>query len=72
MATFPTLSPPFDVTVRVGCSLAYEVTGSAMLLLNLRPSPDRNHEIVFEAFTGRRQPPGRNLYRTATATGSRA
>ena len=22
-----------------------------MLLLNLRPSPDRNHEIVFEAFT---------------------
>lgn len=48
----PTLpSPPFDVTVRVGCSLAYEVTGSAMLLLNLRPSPDRNHEIVFEAFT---------------------
>lgn len=44
-------SPPFDVTVRVGCSLAYEVTGSAMLLLNLRPAPDRNHGIVFEAFT---------------------
>jgi transglutaminase-like putative cysteine protease len=27
----------------------YEVTGSAMLLLNLRPTPNRNHEIVFEA-----------------------
>jgi transglutaminase-like putative cysteine protease len=44
-------SPLFDVTVRVGCSLAYEVTGSAMLLLNLRPCLNRNHAIVFEAFT---------------------
>ena len=25
----------FDVTVRVGCSLVYEVTGRASLLLNL-------------------------------------
>ena len=49
MATPRTDSPPFDVTVRVGCSLAYEVTGSAMLLLNLQPCPNRNHEIVFEA-----------------------
>ncbi|WP_157772366.1 transglutaminase-like domain-containing protein [Lacunisphaera limnophila] len=43
--------PKLDVTVRVGCNLTYEVTGSAMLLLNLRPSPNRNHEIVFEALT---------------------
>ena len=49
MATPSTESPKFDVTVRVGCSLVYEVTGSAMLLLNLRPCPDRNHAIVFEA-----------------------
>lgn len=48
----PRIDPPlFDVTVRVGCSLAYEVSGSAMLLLNLRPGPNRNHAIVFEAFT---------------------
>lgn len=39
------------MTVRVGCSLAYETNGSAMLLLNVRPRPDRNHEIVFEALT---------------------
>ena len=49
MATPTTESPKLDVTVRVGCSLVYEVTGSAMLLLNLRPTPNRNHEIVFEA-----------------------
>jgi len=49
MATTTTASPKFDVTVRVGCSLAYEVTGSAMLLLNLRPTPNRNHAVVFEA-----------------------
>lgn len=41
----------FDLTVRVGCSLAYEVTGSASLLLNLQPRPDRNHAVVFEALT---------------------
>jgi transglutaminase-like putative cysteine protease len=37
------------MTVRVGCSLTYEVTGSAMLLLNVQPGLNRNHEIVFEA-----------------------
>lgn len=41
--------PAFDVTLRVGCSLAYEVTGSAMLLLNLKPRPDRNHAVIFQA-----------------------
>jgi nucleoside-diphosphate-sugar epimerase len=49
MATPSTESPKLDVTVRVGCSLVYEVTGSAMLLLNLRPCLNRNHSIVFEA-----------------------
>jgi transglutaminase-like putative cysteine protease len=49
MATPITESPKLDVTVRVGCSLTYEVTGSAMLLLNLRPCLNRNHAIVFEA-----------------------
>jgi transglutaminase-like putative cysteine protease len=41
----------FDLTVRVGCSLAYEVTGSAMLLLNLKPRPNRDHAVVFEALS---------------------
>ena len=45
MATPITDSPKFDVTMRVGCSLAYEVTGPAMLLLNLRPTPNRNHAV---------------------------
>jgi transglutaminase-like putative cysteine protease len=49
MANYTGDSPKFDVTVRVGCSLSYEVTGSAMLLLNLKLRPDRNHEVVFEA-----------------------
>jgi transglutaminase-like putative cysteine protease len=39
----------FDVTVRVGCSLVYEVTGDATLLLNLKLRPDRNHALVSEA-----------------------
>jgi len=42
-------SPAFDITLRVGCSLTYEVTGTATLLLNLQPRPDRNHAMVFEA-----------------------
>jgi transglutaminase-like putative cysteine protease len=44
-------APVFDITVRVGCSLAYEVTGTASLLLNLQPRPDRNHEVIFQALT---------------------
>jgi hypothetical protein len=48
MAPMPADSPEFDVTARVGCSLAYEATGTAMLLLNLRPRPNRNHVVVFE------------------------
>jgi transglutaminase-like putative cysteine protease len=39
------------LTVRVGCSLAYEVTGSASLLLNVKPRLDRNHVVIAEALT---------------------
>lgn len=46
----PTNIPPaLDLSVRVGCSLAYEVTGTATLLLNLKPTPDRNHLVIAEA-----------------------
>jgi transglutaminase-like putative cysteine protease len=41
--------PAFDITLRVGCSLTYESTGAATLLLNLKPRPNRNHSVVFEA-----------------------
>jgi transglutaminase-like putative cysteine protease len=43
--------PKFDLTVRVGCSLAYQVTGTAALLLNVKPRPNRDHAVVFEALT---------------------
>jgi transglutaminase-like putative cysteine protease len=45
------IAPTFDITVRVGCSLAYECTGPASLLLNLQPRPDRNHSVLFEALS---------------------
>jgi len=41
----------YDLTVRVGCSLTYEATGTAALLLNLRPQPNRDHAVVFEALS---------------------
>lgn len=47
----PLASPRFDLTVRVGCSLVYEVTGTASLLLNIQPRPNRDHAIVFEALS---------------------
>lgn len=47
----PSPQPVFDLTVRVGCSLVYEATGTAVLLLNLRPKPDRNHRVIFEALS---------------------
>jgi hypothetical protein len=34
-------APAFDLTVRVGGSLAYEVTGSASLRLNVQPRANR-------------------------------
>ena len=38
-----------DITVRVGCSLTYEVTGSASLVLNLKLAPDPRRSVLFEA-----------------------
>jgi transglutaminase-like putative cysteine protease len=45
----PKIEPHFDLTVRVGCSLVYEVTGTASLLLNLKLRPDRSHTVISEA-----------------------
>jgi Transglutaminase-like superfamily len=44
-------APNFDITVRVGCSLVYEVTGTASLLLNLKLHPDGNYAVLSEALT---------------------
>jgi transglutaminase-like putative cysteine protease len=44
-------APGFDLTVRVGCNLVYEVTGTASLLLNVQPRPNRDHAVVFEALS---------------------
>ncbi len=49
MAALP--APLFDITVRIGCSLTYEVTGTASLLLNIQPRPNRNHAVVFQALS---------------------
>jgi transglutaminase-like putative cysteine protease len=38
-----------DITVRVGCSLGYEVTGSASLILNLQLASDAGRSVLFEA-----------------------
>ena len=46
-----TIDPRFDITVRVGCSLVYEVTGTASLLLNLKLRPDYNHLVLTEALS---------------------
>jgi len=45
----PDIPAALDLTVRVGCSLVYEATGMATLLLNLKPRPDRNHVVLAEA-----------------------
>ena len=49
----PTVIPPpkFDLTVRVGCSLAYQVNGTASLLLNVKPRPNRDHAVIFQSLT---------------------
>ena len=41
-------SPVFDITLRVGCHLVYEVTGRATLLLNVQPLRDRQHLVLSE------------------------
>jgi len=45
------LSSEFDLTLRVGCSLAYTVTGTASLLLHVKPRTSGEHAIVFDALT---------------------
>ena len=45
------IQPTLDITVRVGCSLVYEVTGTASLLLNLTLHPDHTHAVLFEALS---------------------
>ena len=43
--------PRLDLTVRVGCSLIYEVTGTACVLLNVKPRVDARHQVIAEALT---------------------
>jgi hypothetical protein len=40
MTTHPAGRPKLDLTLRVGCSLVYENTSPAVVLLNLRPRAD--------------------------------
>jgi transglutaminase-like putative cysteine protease len=40
-----------DLTLRVGCSLAYEATGPASLLLNIKPRAAERHFVISEALT---------------------
>ena len=44
-------SPPLNVTLRLGCHLVYEVTGTASLLLNVQPLRDRQHMIIAESLS---------------------
>jgi transglutaminase-like putative cysteine protease len=41
----------YDMTVRVGCSLVYEASGPATLMLNIQPWAGRNHKVVFQAIS---------------------
>ncbi len=40
-----------ELTVRVGCSLVYEVTGTASVLLNVKAGADARHQVLAEALT---------------------
>lgn len=51
MHTTPPPTQPFDMTLRVGCSLAYEATGPASLLLNVQPWAGRNYQVVYQDIT---------------------
>lgn len=69
--------PRFDVTLRVGCQLAYQVTGAVTLLLNIRPQRDRRHLVLTESvLLGNNLPAesfmdhhGNQVYRLALAPG---
>lgn len=41
----------FDMTVRVGCSLVYEASGPASLLLNVQPRVGGNFQVVFQSIS---------------------
>jgi transglutaminase-like putative cysteine protease len=43
--------PAFDITLRVGCHLVYEATGTASLLLNVQPLRDRQHLVIAESLS---------------------
>jgi transglutaminase-like putative cysteine protease len=66
------------MTLRVGCSLAYQATGPASLLLNVQPRVGRNYEVVFEALSlGQNLPDapftdshGNRLHRISLAMGT--
>lgn len=45
------MSQRFDLTLRVGCSLSYTVTGTAALLLHVKPRAGAGHAVLFEALT---------------------
>ncbi|MDB6168305.1 MAG: Transglutaminase-like superfamily protein [Verrucomicrobia bacterium] len=73
-------TPKFDLTLRVGCSLGYEATGPAWVLLNVQPLPARNHAVVFQALAlGNNLPAdeftdshGNRVWRVRLASGSNA
>jgi transglutaminase-like putative cysteine protease len=46
-----TVPSEFDLTLRVGCSLAYEATGPASLILDIKPRPDGRHMVLSEGYT---------------------
>jgi transglutaminase-like putative cysteine protease len=68
----------FDATLRVGCSLAYEATGPASLLLNVKPRVDPRHFVISEALALGNDLPseaftdthGNSFYRVALAPGT--
>ena len=45
------IPPSLDITVRVGCSLVYEVTGAASLLLKVNLGPNRSASVLSEALS---------------------
>jgi transglutaminase-like putative cysteine protease len=52
MAQYPeTVPPEFDITLRVGCSLAYYNTGTASIILDVKPRPDSHNHVLFEALS---------------------
>lgn len=73
-------APKFDVTMRVGCSLAYEASGPATVLLHVQPQPNPKHAVVFQAISlGDNLPAeefmdshGNRMWRVKLARGSNA